>query len=121
MTSTLKKFENIRLREHPANSEENFDSVIFSLPSVEDSQAVLSALKKNNLGTKNIPDALRWHFTGMWEHIVRKEELASWPTTNELLSRSIALPVTTALRGESLKKYIEALSDSLGVVNERLG
>ena len=27
--------------------------------------------KKNNINTKNLPDAINWHFAGNWEHIFK--------------------------------------------------
>ena len=56
-------------------------------------------MKKNNLITKNVPDAIEWHFAMYWDHIFKKygykkgDLKKKFITSEDLLSRSIAIPI----------------------------
>jgi 8-amino-3,8-dideoxy-alpha-D-manno-octulosonate transaminase len=117
IVNSIKCCANITFREHPENSEENYDSIVFSFSSARETQQVLSKLREKNISTKNIPDALRWHFSGMWEHIFSDTDRRSWLITKELLSRSIALPVMAKWGSQEiavlLEKLIPAIQSSL--------
>lgn len=111
IVDSLKKHPNVMLRKPPENSSENYDSIVFSFSTVDETQRALAAFKKNGLGTKNIPDALKWHFAGLWEHMLSDSDASkNWPYTQDLLSRSIALPVMILMKGEALSEYVETLS-----------
>jgi 8-amino-3,8-dideoxy-alpha-D-manno-octulosonate transaminase len=75
------------------------DTLIFSLPDAQRAEAFVARMAERGLGTKNVPDAIEWHFAGFWPHIFGKfgldaaelwqSLLPSW----ERLSRCIAVPV----------------------------
>jgi 8-amino-3,8-dideoxy-alpha-D-manno-octulosonate transaminase len=68
----------------------------------EDRQATarfLAGLKRAGLGTKNVPDAMRWHFAKHWSHMFEKygwyrhSYRTQWQRTADLLECAVALPV----------------------------
>ncbi|MGZ8842068.1 MAG: DegT/DnrJ/EryC1/StrS family aminotransferase [Pyrinomonadaceae bacterium] len=75
------------------------DTLIFQLPTAKQADAFVQRMSQEGLGTKNVPDAIDWHFAGYWDHIftnygISKRDL--WQSTlssHEQLARCVALPV----------------------------
>lgn len=84
------KFE---LRSIPKNSISNFDTFIFFINDKKQKSKILKVIKNNNFGTKNLPDAIKWHCSYFWDHIFNKKEIKKFQKTKDLLNRSIALPI----------------------------
>jgi 8-amino-3,8-dideoxy-alpha-D-manno-octulosonate transaminase len=95
----LKGVQGVQLRRAPDGCRSLCDAVIFEVPSRETADRFAAALGEAQIGTKNLPDAMEWHFAGYWDHMcpglgIAKDELwASLLPTYERLSRCIALPV----------------------------
>lgn len=98
------------------------DTVIIALESKEKALAFARSLRQEGLKTKNIPDAIGWHFSGCWEHmfvdhpIYAKNWNVAWKHSQDLLERSLALPIMiketeTDLqkRGEIIRKIANQL------------
>jgi len=57
------------------------------------------ALLEAGLGTKILPEAITWHFAGTWDHMPAlvnrngKDLINAFPTSLELLNRSVSLPI----------------------------
>ena len=71
----------------------SFDTFVFFVKDKKKIKNILSILKKNKIGTKNLPGALRWHFCGSWKHIFTKKEIAGTKNCKKLLDKAIAIPV----------------------------
>ncbi len=54
---------------------------------------ILNTLKNAGIGTKNIPDAMRWHCSYYWKHCLSKEQIKNSLKTKKLLDHSIAIPI----------------------------
>lgn len=75
------------------------DTFIFELPSADLARSFVQRMGENGLGTKNVPDAIEWHFAGYWDHLFQqfgmtKQEL--WESvlpSYERLARCVALPI----------------------------
>lgn len=91
--------DGIELRRVPEPCEPLCDTLIFYLPTEERAAAYVEALGERGLYTKNIPDALDWHFAGRWgylaEHLgtTEKELAEATEPSRELLARSVSIPV----------------------------
>ncbi|MBI4423987.1 MAG: DegT/DnrJ/EryC1/StrS family aminotransferase [Elusimicrobia bacterium] len=101
-----------------ADEGEIADTLIFSLPDAAGAAAAAARLAAKGVGTKNLPDAVDWHFAGTWEHMLRgvggvKEPAKAWPRTADLLARSIALPVNVKDAEEGLRKTAAAVQGAL--------
>lgn len=72
--------------------------------------------------TKNIPDAIDWHFSGTWNHMFkdvpayRDTWRTAWSKSAELLARSVAVPIFVKpsedhmrAQGEAMLKILRAL------------
>ena len=67
--------KNFAHREMVKDGESNYDNFIFFVKNSLEKEKVLKILAKYNIGTKNLPDALRWHCSFYWKHIFNQKEL----------------------------------------------
>ena len=99
LCESVEGIRGIRLRRMPDKCSSLCDAVIFEVPTKDAADRFATALGEAQIGTKNLPDAMEWHFAGYWDHMcsglgLTKEELwASLLPTYERLCRCIALPV----------------------------
>ncbi len=89
------------------------DTLIFYMPTKEKAQNVAKALAKVGVGTKNLPDALTWHFAENWGHMWKDSPLyansykQAWARSRELLERSISLPIMVLSTEAEIKATAE--------------
>lgn len=79
--------------------EELSDTLIFFLKNKNLAKKMEKYLTKNKIDTKNLPDAIDWHFAGNWGHIFKDIKLykknfkTKWNITRNYLERAIAIPI----------------------------
>lgn len=89
------------------------DALIFLLDSSEQAGRFVNGLKREGLGTKNIPDAMRWHFAKHWSHMFNKygwykdTYKTQWKQSADLLERAVALPVMIKMTDERINEIAE--------------
>ena len=89
---------------------ESGDALFFILNSREQTQAFLAGMKRRGLGTKNVPDAMRWHFAKHWSHIFekygcyRETYKSQWQRSAGILERSIAIPVMVKMSDDRIEE-----------------
>lgn len=110
----LKAFQkkNIKIRPLMSNYETNYDTLIIQLKTKTQAKKFLKYLKKNNIFTKIIPDALKWHYVKYWRHL--KKILPNkkiYLKTDKILSRSIALPVFGKTKLKTIKASCKIISN----------
>ncbi|MBF0473463.1 MAG: DegT/DnrJ/EryC1/StrS family aminotransferase [Nitrospirae bacterium] len=75
------------------------DTIVFFLDTREQAAKFVTKMAELGLGTKNLPDAIRWHFAKHWKHMFEEYNFYSdsyqieWSKSADLLERAIALPV----------------------------
>jgi 8-amino-3,8-dideoxy-alpha-D-manno-octulosonate transaminase len=75
------------------------DAIVMFFDDRETTTRFLAGLKREGLGTKNVPDAMRWHFAKHWNHMFEKygwyrsSYRTQWQRSADLLECAIALPV----------------------------
>ena len=84
------------------------DSIVFYLDTKEQAQSFAEKMGKVGLATKNLPDAIKWHFAKHWQHMFKEYDFYNdgknhWKKSDEILSRSIALPVMVKMTDEQIK------------------
>ena len=71
------------------------DCIIFNFEKKILAELFLKRIQQQNIVTKNIPDALEWHFAKYWDHIFKSQNrqklLKSFPTSSFHLEKSIAI------------------------------
>ena len=60
--------------------------------------------KKSNIGTKNVPDALKWHFATYWKHAIKKSQINSLNKSAKKIHNYIAIPILIKKNISTYKK-----------------
>lgn len=95
----LRSIGKLTFREVPAQCQSLCDALIFHVPKQELALEFAKRMSEKGIGTKNLPDAMEWHFAGYWDHIFKhfgmsKGQLwASVLPSYELLSRAVSVPI----------------------------
>ena len=103
----IKKFKNIKLRKIPNKNKGLCDCIIFNFENRNLTKKFVQEIKKNKIITKNVPDALEWHFVKYWDHIFskfsisKKKLLNQFPKSSEYLEKSVSIFIHST---EDLKK-----------------
>ena len=82
------------------------DSFIVTTGRQEEAESLVVRLKEQGVGTKNIPDALIWHFAENWKHVFPN---GSWPRSRDLLLRSVAIPVPVKMAEDYPRRIAAAM------------
>ena len=82
-----------RIRPEFAEAESTGDTIVLVGLEPNEISHVVEVLAKFGLGTKNVPDALRWHFAGHWDCLLDQDSRDRLKTTANFLASSVAIPV----------------------------
>lgn len=104
----------IQERPSPESGEGTADAYVFTTETKELADKCREELLANGLATKILPEATSWHFAGQWSHMKELVEYHgpledSFPISHELLSRSVALPVTVTMSDDLPSRIRKAL------------
>jgi 8-amino-3,8-dideoxy-alpha-D-manno-octulosonate transaminase len=114
----LKALSGLGLKFRTIVGEEIADTLIFSLESKAAALKLAEHLGKESVGTKNLPDAVDWHFAGTWEHMF-PGKTGQWPRSKDLLERSIALPVNALMTPDEIARVAAAVKAGLPAAASR--
>ena len=89
LENNLKKLSTIR--KAPKGGISIFDTFIFE-PKKNRNQ-IIKFLSKKGFGTKNLPDAIKWHCSYYWKHALSRKNLKNSLKTMEKLKKQIAIPI----------------------------
>lgn len=109
----------IKFRELTDEDGDLGDTLIFSFSNKNQAKAFLK--KYNELGyfTKNIPDAIDWHFAGTWNHMFKEVDRYKdtwhyeWDRSAKLLERSISIPIYIKSSDDDLEQNIQSINKAL--------
>jgi len=113
--SALLKIKGIKLRKIPKKCKPLCDTIIIQFENRSTANAFVEELKNEGLGTKNVPDAIEWHFVKYWDHMVSyfnldiNELKQSINTSSEILEKCVALPIMVKTKEDELKNQIKML------------
>ena len=91
------------------------DTIVFFVDSKEQATEFVQRMGKAGLGTKNLPDALNWHFAGRWKHMRQRLPQPDapwegrWQPSAALLERAIAIPIMVKMTDERVAEVSERL------------
>tara|TARA_Y100000816_G_scaffold93359_1_gene64659 strand:- start:155 stop:1291 length:1137 start_codon:yes stop_codon:yes gene_type:complete len=92
----------VKQRYYISESSPIYDCFIFFVEQKSLRLKIIEILHDKKFGTKNIPDALKWHCAYYWDHALDKNEYLRSKKTMEILKQAIAIPM---LLKKSLKDY----------------
>lgn len=91
------------------------DTIVFFLDSKKKAKDFVLKMKEAGLGTKNLPDAINWHFAKHWKHMFEEYGFykdtwkSQWEKSADLLERAIALPVMVKMTNERISEIAEKI------------
>ena len=111
--------ENIKFRKIVEESGELADTLIFYFNSNKEAQDFVEKYNSAGYFTKNLPDAIDWHFAGTWNHMFVNDKnykdtwSTEWPITDDLLRRSISIPILVNHKDEDIIAQSEIINSIL--------
>ena len=100
----------IKMREIPNNSKITYDTFIFFEDNKKKRNKIIKILNKEKFGTKNLPDAIKWHCASYWDHALEKKEIKKVISTKKLLHTAIAVPISLKRSKLDYKKLGKLIS-----------
>lgn len=91
------------------------DALLFRLKDRAQTHAFLEGMKREGLSTKNVPDAIRWHFAKYWSHMFQKygwyreTYTTEWQRSADILESAIALPIMVKMTDERIEEIAHKL------------
>jgi 8-amino-3,8-dideoxy-alpha-D-manno-octulosonate transaminase len=100
------------------DKDELSDTLIFFLDKKEKALNFLKLFLKHGYSTKNLPDAIDWHFAGTWKHmkkyIINRDK--TFRPSKNLLQRAIAIPIFVKHTEKEIKKLALTINEILEVI-----
>tara|TARA_Y100000996_G_C22532057_1_gene646888 strand:+ start:221 stop:1354 length:1134 start_codon:yes stop_codon:yes gene_type:complete len=103
-----KKFH---VRSEIKNSKGINDTFIFFVDQKKKREKIIKILKKYKIGTKNLPDALKWHCSYYWGHAIDKKQINNSVKSKNLLLKCISIPIFINKSLNIYKKLSEEISN----------
>ena len=100
--------ELVDIRVIPKNTTSAYDCFIFQIANEDLRKRIVNFLNKKGFGTKNLPDAIKWHCSYFWPHALKQNQVNRSKKTFEILSKMIAIPIW---QRKKLKDYIKLGQD----------
>jgi 8-amino-3,8-dideoxy-alpha-D-manno-octulosonate transaminase len=113
--SALLGIKGLKLRKVPDQCKPLCDTLIIQFDSKDMADKFVVGMQNEGLGTKNVPDAIEWHFAKYWDHMLdfiemNKTELEkSLSVSNEIIERCVALPIMVNTSKKLIKEQIRIL------------
>lgn len=90
------------------------DSLIFFMETPEIASRFANEMKKLGYGTKNLPDAVRWHFCKHWHHMFKEYNFYNdfknrWQKSADLIERAVAIPIMVKMSKNKIQETGEML------------
>ena len=123
----LKGEAGISFRRIPEKCNPLCDCLIFNFPKQEYANKFVKLINEKGLATKNIPDAIEWHFARHWDHIFMRYGLSSddlyimTQKSADILDRSVAIPIMVNVEYNTIVKNSEILTQSFREVLDKYG
>lgn len=91
------------------------DTLVLFSENAETATLIGNRLKNLGIGTKNLPDAMRWHFSKYWEHLVGynkkfdKAFRAGWKDSASILEKSIAIGISVKWNDDDIERISKGI------------
>ncbi|KZK74750.1 MAG: aminotransferase DegT [Pelodictyon luteolum] len=112
----IRHLPNITLRPFADEDGSQGDTLIFRVRDREAALRFEAHLMGKGFGTKILPEALDWHFAGVWDHLLKaydrysdKDLESLWPKTGAMLRSSICLNIPVLMDDDTIARLIAAI------------
>ena len=113
----IKSFENLKWVNYHDKAGQTHDSIVFFMKNIENARKAVAILKERKVSTKNLPDAIKWHYAGTWNHMLpefdmykNKDLMTLWPKSTEILLRAVSIPVNIKMSKEDITRVFDAIN-----------
>ena len=96
--------DKVNLRKIYKGSKPNYDTLIFKVENKKKRKKIVKYLNDVGIGTKNLPDAIKWHFAFFWKHAINNDQIKNTVTSKKLLEKFIAVPIFIKKKTQYYKK-----------------
>ena len=106
--------DNYKIRTLFKGTTPSYDTMMFKVKNNNLRSKIISFLKKKKIGTKNVPDAIKWHFAHYWKHAIKREQIKSIQSSRKKIESYIAIPILIKQKVSTYKEigsYIKKLAD----------
>ena len=113
----IMKYKGSVVRPIVKNTTPTYDTLIITFNKKLDAKKFTNYLYKNNIGTKILPDAIKWHFAKYWSQFenhlnLRKGSLKKkFSKTENFLSRSVGIPIMIKTPSSKINMNVKILSN----------
>ena len=124
--SALLEIKGIKLRKIPKKCKPLCDTIIIQFENKNIANIFVDELNKEGLGTKNVPDAIEWHFVKYWDHMLSYFNLdinelnSSIKTSSNILEKCVALPIMVKTSEKMLRQQIKVLNKIIKKITQVL-
>ena len=87
----------------------NYDTFNFFEKNNRRKIKIINLLNRFGIGTKNLPDAIRWHCSYYWNHCLPKKEIINSISTKEKLKQAIAIPINYKINNLKYKQLAQKI------------
>ncbi len=94
----------LKFRKIPSSTKPIYDTLIFSCRNKAKLRKIVNLLNAKGFGTKNLPDAIKWHCAFFWDHALNSSQISKLKKTKILLENSIAVPIWLKKSEKSYQK-----------------
>ena len=101
------------IRKCISGSVPSYDTFMFRVKNSNTKKKIINHLNKKGIGTKNVPDAIKWHFATYWKHALKKSEIRSIRQSSEKIKEYIAIPILLRAKIKTynqVAKFIEKIN-----------
>lgn len=114
----IRDIPNIEFREFADERGEIADVLIFFAENSEKARMFTRLLMEKKIGTKILPDAIKWHFSGTWDHMLPqckeykgKKLMDIWRRSYSILSRAISIPIFVKMDDNRIDEIVGAIRE----------
>jgi len=99
LESVLLEINGLKFRKIPNQCKPLCDTLIIQMESRNIAEKLVERFKAEGIGTKNVPDAIEWHFAKYWDHMLDSFEMSknkleeSLSPSSQIIEKCIALPI----------------------------
>jgi 8-amino-3,8-dideoxy-alpha-D-manno-octulosonate transaminase len=92
------------------------DTIVFFLDTKEQADRFVKKMSEHGLGTKNLPDAIRWHFAKHWQHMFKEYGFykgsyqTQWNKSADLLERAVAIGVMVKMEDSRIDEIADKIN-----------
>jgi len=112
----ISALNNLKFRKFIDEEGAQGDTLIFSLGSSDEALKFESLLNKRGFYTKILPEAIDWHYAGIWEHILYKFDFYKskdiedmFSQTGSLLRRSVCINIPVKMSNNDIDNMVDAI------------